>query len=196
MVWSTWDGRDLRQFPRKGSFLSVWLSQGWVLNSSDQFQRLVIDFRKYFDVGLFALGSRHLWVPSWGNLPPYDWIILQQTTPIRSVNLKDEGRSFFMTSVEARFDLLNIRYFTWHNAPVLRQHFRNLYYGLAGEVFTDFGDAYQSADRFGLNSLQWGYGFGLLVLIPYVNVVRLEWSWNPEYSFRDVRFAWKTGISF
>jgi outer membrane protein assembly factor BamA len=196
MLWSVWDDRDFRQFPRKGSFLSLRFSQGWLLNSSDHYQRLLLDFRKYFDLGLFSIGSRHIWIPTWGDSPPYDWIILQQTTPIRSSKLKDEGRAFFMTTVEMRFNLLGRRYFTWHSAPVFKQHFRNLYYGLAGEIFTDFGDTYHSSDQFGLRSLQWGYGFGLLLLIPYVDVVRIEWSWNPEYSFKETRFAWKIGISF
>ena len=191
-----WDGRDLRQLPRKGAYLGGRFTQGWLLSGRQRYQRLALDFRYYHPTKFASICSRLQWHPGWGNVPPYDWIIVESTSPIRSSKLSDEGKSFIGLSVEARFDIFPLRYYTWKKAPYFKSYFRNLKYGLAGEIFIDGGDAYTDPIEPTLKTFMWGYGVGLLLRVPYVDVVRLESSWNPDYSFSDVRFSWKVGISF
>jgi hypothetical protein len=135
-------------------------------------------------------------MPAWGSLPPYDWTIVKSSNLIRSANLSDEGKSFFLSGVELRFDLLKLRYFSWDGAPLLKPYFRNLQYGLAMELFLDLGDAYQVRREIDWESLLWGYGLGLLVRLPYIDVIRLETSWNPEYAFNRMNWSWKIGVAF
>ncbi len=197
MFWTTWDGRDLKQLPRKGWYCDLYYSHGWLLNSKDRFQRFVVDLRKYLPVGKTALCSRIFWSPGWGEIPPYDKIVVRQTSPIRSARLSDEGKSLFLISTELRFDLFRLRYFTWHKSPrLVRQHVRNLKYGLAATLFVDAGDTYTDNDLVNSRSIMWGYGTGLLVRLPYVDVIRLESSWNPEYSLANFVLSWKIGVSF
>ncbi|TKJ41835.1 hypothetical protein CEE37_04510 [candidate division LCP-89 bacterium B3_LCP] len=195
-VSTTWDGRDLRQLSRRGLFGSVRYVQGWVLSLKQQYQRFSVDLRSYLPYHFISLCSRLQWHPSWGSLPPYDWTIIDDNSYIRSVNLSDEGESFYSATFEIRFDLLPLRYFTWQRAPYFKQYFTNLQYGLAAEIFLETGDAYSISDKTSVDNLMWGYGVGLLLRLPYADVIRLESSWNPEYSFSDVLLSWKLGISF
>jgi outer membrane protein assembly factor BamA len=195
-IVAAWDGRDLRQLPRRGFYLGTSLIQGYILSSSQQYQRFLIDIRTYIPYHYLSYCFRVQWLPGWGTVPPYDYIIVENTVPIRSSNLLDEGESFFMATFETRFDIYPLRYFTWHEAPFLKQYFRNLQYGLAAEIFVDVGDVYPSEGTPSVDTLMWGYGLGLLIRVPYADVLRLECSWNPEYSFDDVHFSWKLGVSF
>jgi len=195
-ILAIWDGRDLSTFPRRGLYIETRFINGWILNGSDRYQRLSLDLRTYIPYKNVSLCSRFLWQPGMGNVPPYDWIIVEETSPIRSSKLSDEGESFLFASLEMRMELYHLRYFTWHGAPHFKQYFRNLKYGLAGELFLDVGDAYQTAKTPTMSSLMGGFGAGLLLRVPYVDVIRLETSWNPEYSFRDARFSWRLGVSF
>ncbi len=195
-IGAAWDGRDLRQLPRRGFYIDAWLNHGWLLNTANRFQRFAVDCRKYFPIGASALCSRISWNPGWGSIPPYDRVVIKESSPIRSSRLSDEGKSFLLASMEFRFDIFDLKYFTWHGAPVFKSHFRNLKYGLAAELFIDVGDAYSNGETIGVQSLQWGYGAGLLLRVPYADVIRIESSWNPDYSLADVHFSWKIGVSF
>lgn len=191
-----WDGRDLRTFPRRGLYFGTGFAQGWILNDCDQYRSFSFDLRTYVPYKDLSLCTRFQWQPGMGNVPPYDWFIVEDTAPIRSSKLADEGDSFLMGSLELRVELYHLRYYTWRHAPVLKQYFRNLKYGLASELFLDAGDAYQGDKSVTVGSLMWGFGFGLLLRVPYVDVIRLETSWNPEYSFADARFSWRLSVSF
>ncbi|MCX6640149.1 MAG: BamA/TamA family outer membrane protein [bacterium] len=191
-----WDGRDLWQFPRRGFYGLSRFSHGWILNSDHQFSRLIEDFRVYVPYRRTSLCARLAWQPGWGEIAPYDWYIVEDSTPIRSFRLCDEGKSLVLTSLETRIVLFPLHYFTWQDAPYFKQYFTNLRYGLAAEVFVDAGDVYNKGTEITSSSLMWGYGGGLILRLPYVDVIRLECSWNPKYSFADVLFTWKVGISF
>lgn len=194
---AAYDNRDLQQFPKKGAYLYAWFTHGWLTDSPLQYERFIFDVRRYFSCcAAFSICSRMTWMPAWGAVPPYDWIVVTNTEPIRSARLSDEGKSFFMTSLEMRFELFKLHYFTWYGAPVLKQYVRNLRYGLGIECFVESGDAYNARYDVSIGSLMWGYGVGLLVRLPYIDVLRLESSWNPRYSWRNVNFSWKIGVAF
>jgi len=191
-----WDARDSHIFPRSGVYLEGGVINGWIMNTAQGYRRLNLDARWYYPFTGWALASRLHWVPGWGNLPPYDWIFMNGTSPLRSARLEDEGNSFYMASLEARVDLIPVRYFTWKSAPLFKQYFRNLGFGLSSELFVDAGDAYFSGHDATRTHMHWGYGGGLLFILPYVDVVRLELSWNPEYSWDATQYSFKTNISF
>lgn len=192
-----WDQRDLRIFPRRGFFIGGTFINGWILDGSDRYQRVILDLRGYLPLRKRISGAaRFTWQPGWGNVPPYDWIVVSDTSPLRSSNLSDEGTSYYGFSLETRMDLLPLRQFTWEKAPLLPQYFKNLEYGLSAEVFLDAGDAYLQNAAPTWSSLLWGYGAGLLFQLPYIDVFRLELSLNPEYSLREARLSGKVEISF
>ncbi len=192
-----WDRRDLKIFPRRGFYLEGAVIQGWILDSSLDYQRLQADVRAYYPMSTrISMAGRLQWNPGWGSVPPYDWIVMSGSSPLRSSGLSDEGTSFWGAAWETRMDIWEVRSFTWKKAPIFREYFKNLEYGLSGEVFADFGDAYQSSRQVRWEAVQVGYGAGLLLILPYVDVVRLELCFNPDYSWNAGRFGIKTDISF
>jgi len=194
---AVWDHRDLRIFPRRGYYLEATAHQGWILDSSLRYQHLQFDARGYQPIlPRVSMAGRLLWNPGWGSVPPYDWIVMDGTSPLRSSGLSDEGTSFWGAFWETRLDFLKVRSFTWEKAPLFREYFRNLEYGLSAEIFVDVGDAYQSYRQVGWEAMQTGYGAGLLLILPYVDVLRLELSFNPDYSWNAGKFGLKADISF
>lgn len=194
---SIWDSRDLATFPMEGFYLRGSVSQGWILDNSRKYQKLLLDARSYLPLQeRISLASRMILFPGWGYVPPYDWMYLSEGLPIRTGSLTDEGRSFYMLSVETRFELTRLHYFTWKKAPYFPQYFRNLEYGLGAEIFADCGDAYNDERETGFAELKLGYGAGLLLRLPYVEVVRLEFALNPKRSVKEASLGIKSEISF
>jgi outer membrane protein assembly factor BamA len=193
---SFWDLRDSRIYPQKGIFLQGQLLYGWLLDSNGSYRRIALDARKYVQFHEVTLALRAQWSPGWGDVPPYDWFVAGDTSPIRSAGLSDEGISFWKASFETRKILYPVRYFTWEHAPFLKRYFRNLEYGLAASLFVDAGDIYTQAKSVTGSSVSWGYGGGLLFMLPYVNIFRVELSLNPELPLRKARVSARLGISF
>jgi len=194
---AVWDRRDLKIFPRRGFYLEGTVTQGWILDSSLDFQRLQADVRAYYQMNSrISMAGRMQWNAGWGNVPPYDWIVVDGTSPLRSSGLSDEGTSFWGAFWETRMDILKVRSFTWEKAPIFPEYFKNLEYGLSAEIFVDVGDAYQSYRQVSWKATQIGYGAGLMMILPYVDVLRLEMSFNPDYSWNAGKYGLKTDISF
>ncbi|MFH1863148.1 MAG: BamA/TamA family outer membrane protein [bacterium] len=192
-----WDSRDLRQFPMRGFYAGCRFQYGWILNGTQRYYHGELDLRGYQALTRnLSICSRLFWQPSSEHIPPYDWNIIRNSNPIRSAHLHDEGKSLFLGTIEARIHLLQLRYFSWEAAPLAKRYFTNLQFGLAGALFFDFGDVYNRPEELTEDVLKLGYGVGLLFRIPYLEVLRLELSWNPEYSYEDVEFSWKIGTSF
>lgn len=193
---SFWDLRDSRIFPQKGIFLQGQFLNGWLLDENENYQRIALDMRKYLQFRELIIAMRAQWSPGWGDVPPYDWFVAGDTSPFRSAGLSDEGISFWKTSFEIRKILYPLHYFTWNHAPILKRYFRNLEYGLAASLFVDIGDIYTQTKSITGSSLVRGFGGGLLLMLPYVNIFRVELSMNPELPMRKARVAARLGISF
>jgi hypothetical protein len=116
--------------------------------------------------------------------------------PLRTTGVSDQGRSFYKAALEARFELTDLHYFTWKKAPLFPKYFRNLEYGLGAEIFFEGGDVYNDPSEAGLAELKLGYGAGLLLRLPYVEVTRLELYFNPDRALKEYSYNLKTDISF
>jgi outer membrane protein assembly factor BamA len=191
-----WDTRDDRQFTRKGFYTLSRITHGWLFNADQKYTRFTQDLRLFLPYKSVSLCTRSALFQSWGDIPPYDLFTMEDTSPVRSFGILDQGKSMWIGTFEARLEILPLKYFTWNSAPYFKQYFTNLPYGLATEVFWDMGDVYNEQRSFTLQSFKQGYGVGLLVRLPYAKVVRLESSWNPKYSWQDVLFSWRVGLSF
>jgi outer membrane protein assembly factor BamA len=192
-----WDSRDLVTFPMEGFYLQGGYIRGWILNNGRHYDRLNLDARAYLPMHeRMSLYARLKWAPGWGSVPPYDWFYINGTGPLRTTGVTAEGRSLYLGGLEARMMLTDLHYFTWKQAPLFAQYFRNLEYGLGAEVFVEAGDAYQNAKDTGLDSLMMGYGVGLLLRLPYVQVMRLEYCLNPKHSPKEASFSINMNVAF
>ena len=98
-----------------------------------------------------------------------------------------------LTSVEFRFPILPVRYFSIENGPLIPSLFRNLKFGISAGLFVDNGFVWRNAGDVRLNDFYTGYGAGLHVHLPYINVFRIEYALN---KFGRGQFIFNTGVSF
>jgi len=85
-----------------------------------------------------------------------------------------------LSSLEIRFPILPIRYFSYEGIPMLSTFSRDLKFGLSAGIFVDSGIAWQKSSEFSLKNHFTGSGVGLHIHFPYINVLRLDYAWNDQ----------------
>lgn len=186
-----WDNRDLFEYPRKGYHLTYNIRRTGFTSNQPQFWRFELDNRIYVPIykkTSFAL--RQLFVFNKDKLPIYDRVFLGYSERIRGyfndVFPKPEtyethnSTNISLTSLEIRFPLFPIHYFSLENGPILARLYRNLKFGISGGFFMDSGIAWQYKRQFSLPNFYSGYGCGLHIHLPYVQVLRFDYAFNDK----------------
>ncbi len=83
-----------------------------------------------------------------------------------------------MDHIEARINLLPMKYVSWKDAPLMPSFFRGLKYGLSLGIFMDSGIVWDEPSQFTLKNHNTGYGVGLHLHLPYINLLRIDHAWN------------------
>ncbi|MBS1262775.1 MAG: Outer membrane protein assembly factor BamA [Calditrichaeota bacterium] len=116
-----------------------------------------------------------------GNSPPYEHVLLDRENGIRTaMNSVFTGTWRLLSSAELRGDILPIRYVTIDTFEPIQRYTRNLKFGISAALFTDYGvvggdeDTISYADEWQGAGWDLSYGAGLIVHIPYRDVIRLE----------------------
>jgi outer membrane protein assembly factor BamA len=205
LSWQTrWDNRDLTEYPRKGTYLSLNVQKTGFARDQPEFLRVTIDGRLYAPVSQSTtLPIRQLFIFNSGNTPVYDRVYLGFNERIRGyynlvlpdpARYADFGRyNISLTSVELRFPILPIRYFSIRNGPLVPRLFRNLKFGLSAGLFVDNGLVWRNAGEVRSKDFRTGYGVGLHIRLPYINVFRVEYARN-RVGRAQVIFS--TGVRF
>ncbi len=199
-----WEHRDLTEYPRKGTFIAVNVQRTGFGKSQPDYWRMTFDGRFYEPlVGSLSLGVRQFFILNGGNMPVYDRVFLGFNERIRgyyNMILPDptryaEYRSYniSLTSLEFRFTLLPVRYFSIKNGPLIPSLFRNLKFGISAGVFVDSGIVWRNAGEIRWNDFTTGYGIGIHIHLPYINVLRVEYALN---KMGRGQFIIDTGVSF
>ncbi|GAB4375862.1 MAG: hypothetical protein Kow0042_21640 [Calditrichia bacterium] len=187
----TYDNRDLREYPRRGFFHQSSFQRTGLTNRQPRFWRFQFDNRAYIPLyKLISLGARNYLLINEGSLPIYDRSFLGYSERIRGYYDRifpplGQYRNFdspqlMLNSLEIRFPLLPVRYFTWKNAPFFASLYKDLKFGISGGVFIDSGTAWQQTRQLSLSKFFTGYGLGLHIHLPYANVLRIEHAWSDE----------------
>jgi len=205
LSWQTrWENRDLTEYPRKGTYLAVNVQRTGFTKAQPEYWRMTIDGRFYQPVfGSAALAVRQLFILNSGNVPVYERVFLGFNERIRgyyNLILPDPAHfadyasyNISLTSLEFRFPILPVRYFSIKNGPLVPSVFRNLKFGLSAGFFVDNGIVWRNAGDVRLNNFYTGYGVGIHILLPYINVLRIEYALN---KLGQGQFILNTGISF
>ena len=205
LSWLTrWDNRDLAEYPRKGTYLSLNVQRTGFARTQPEYWRMTVDGRFYQPVlGTSALAVRQLFILNSGFMPVYDRIFLGYNERVRgyyNLVLPDPARfaefpsySISLTSLEFRFPILPIRYFSIENGPLIPSLFRNLKFGLSAGFFVDNAFVWRSAADIRLKDFYTGYGAGLHFHLPYIDVFRIEYALN---KFGRGQLIFNAGISF
>ncbi len=202
-----YDKRDLFEYPRSGVFAKLWAQRTGFNSQQVHFWRYGADLRGYKRIyrGL-ALGARVMTNLAQDEIPFYERVFLGYSTRVRGhfngnendqiqsrtiaslgnkTNLfKDEGENLIFSSVELRFPILPVRYFSMNDMPGFGGYLQNLKFGLSAGIFLDYGRVWfqkPPPDRpRRVLPPQLGYGAGLHIHLPYINLLRLELAFDEE----------------
>ncbi|NUM78186.1 hypothetical protein HUU40_27805, partial [candidate division KSB1 bacterium] len=95
------------------------------------------------------------------------------------------GENLALTSVELRVPLIPLRYHRLEQTrlfqdSLLGRYMRTLKFGVSAGLFADYGVIWNHAGGFDLDRGRGGFGAGLHIHMPYLNVLRLEAAFNED----------------
>jgi outer membrane protein assembly factor BamA len=121
-------------------------------------------------LGVFALATVQTGIVG-ETLPEYLQFALGGANSVRGWSLGSrQGRNQFIGGLEYAFVAQPVRHF--------RVKGMNLYGGLQVVAFADVGLAWNTRTDFDFQSGITGYGVGLRLLVPFVDLIRLDLAWG------------------
>jgi outer membrane protein insertion porin family len=176
------DTRDLYYYPSKGWFNRVVLNQNGLFQVHDQYEQLTIDTRNYLSLGPLILAWRYYQTYLFGEVPIYRLNYIGFNERIRGhFYTEREGRNVNIGSMEIRFPILPIVYYSYSLPPIPAEYLKNLKLGLSGCLFIDSGIIWNTAPQYSFSNFDTGFGFGLHIHLPYVEVLRLDYGFNRKF---------------
>ena len=168
-----YDDRDLVTNPHRG-----WWSEVDVSKSAGDadFWTFIVDVRRYQPIvkrhtlALFSLLT--LQTGDVGtDIPVYLDFHIGGTNTIRGWDLDGRfGKNQFINTVGYRYNLVEPRPFEVFGTQ--------LHLGLQLSAFGDFGHAWDESNEFKLENFIEGYGFGVRLLVPFVEMIRMDFGWG------------------
>ena len=190
-----YDARDLYHFPSKGIRLDVYASQTGFTQTLNYY-KYGIDFRFYVPIyKKIVFAARSATDLSQGSLPDYGKSFLGYDERIRGYfNTRKEGDNRAMLGAELRFPIVPIRYVSMGGtASSFGSYGNDLPFGLSGEIFYDAGATWLQGQQLHQENFIKGFGVGLLLHVPYVHVLRLEYAFDQE---RNSEVIFDVGVYF
>jgi len=175
-----YDSRDYSPWPGRGWYADAGVALKLVAAESD-YLFVVGDVRRYQPLpggGILAGRLRVDW--SSGRLPLYNRLYLGYSERVRGhFNEVVEGDGRVVAGAALRWPLLKRRYFNLTDEDEgYLDYFRNLPFALHAELFYDAGliagGSWSRAEQRRLG----GFGAGLALQLPYVELLRFERAWN------------------
>ncbi len=153
------------------------------------FWRFEFDNRLYLPIyrGL-SLGGRELLIINEGEMPVYQRVFLgfeerirgyfYEVFPDPALYQRYTSTSLSLSSLELRFPIVPIRFFSFADGPVMPTLYRDLKFGISAGIFMDSGIVWQNQNEFTLKNFYTGYGIGLHFHLPYIHLLRIELAIN------------------
>ena len=85
-----------------------------------------------------------------------------------------EGKHVQIGSIETRFNIIPISYFSLNLPAIPAQYLQNLQLGLSAALFIDTGIVWATSDEYTKDNFRTGFGFGLHIHLPYVEIFRVD----------------------
>jgi len=172
-----YDSRDLWTNPRRGWWTEFdVLNRGGFLGGNGNYQQFNIDVRRFQPIAerhtlaFFSLTT--LQTGTVGvDIPVSEDFHLGGTNTIRGWGLNSSiGKNQFINTAEYRYTLLKPRDFSIKGFTV--------FLGVLLAGFTDFGIAWDESREFQSENFITGVGFGVRLLIPFVEVLRIDFAYG------------------
>ncbi len=185
-----YDTRDLAEYPRIGTLISLGISKYGLGTEEVNYQRYSYDLRRYipmyYDVVLAArmFGS----AVGGGTVPNYGHVYYGYGERIRGHFFEIwEGENIFGSSAEFHYPLLKPSYFRIPKIPL--EQFRDFRYALYFSAFADIGNVRYRRQPLELKEFLSGFGVGLNLLLAYSVVVRFEYAFgSPKFTNGEIIF--------
>ncbi len=185
------DTRDLYYYPSSGWFNRIYLYQNGLFQDYDNYEQLIVDNRFYLPLGPLILACRYYQNYLFGQVPVYRLNYIGFNERIRGhFYTEKEGRHVNTGSVEIRFPILPIVYYSFNIPPIPERYLKNLKLGLSGCLFMDSGIIWNKADQYGINNFDTGFGLGLHLHLPYVEVFRFDYAFNRKFRGQLILETW------
>lgn len=175
-----YDRRDYYAYPKKGWYV---LASGQIVNDggSVHYGKIRCDIRRYQPIFAdISVGGRACFDVSAGKMPIYEHTIIGLQERVRG-HFYDmrEGENRFLGSVECRFPILPLRYFTLEESDSPYDTYgKNLPFGISGGLFIDTGAVWDHNQAMHPDRFNSGYGLGLHFHLPYLELLRFERAWD------------------
>lgn len=191
-----YDKRDLHEYPHSGAYLSAYVKKaghkGYVINYS----HYGADLRIYIPLtSSWTFALRSACDLSRGLIPIYDHTYLGYNERIRGYFYDQfEGENRMMGGAAIRFPIRKITYHTFFQDTPFRDYYRNLKFGISGELFIDSGMVWYQSEEPKKKKLLTGFGAGIHFHLPYVYLLRLEYGFNKKDTGQWILFD--VGVPF
>lgn len=178
-----YDARDLFEFPLSGVYTMLWAKRTGFRSEYIHYFRYGADLRVYKKISShLSLAGRVMADLHDDDLPIYDHVFLGYSNRVRGhFYSKKEGENLALTSLELRWPILPVRYFSFEDMPMFGPYMQHLQFGMSLGFFADYGRVWSPDKQKNLPvSEQFGYGAGLNLHLPFVSILRLEWAFNED----------------
>jgi outer membrane protein assembly factor BamA len=169
----TLDTLDISTNPRSGTWAELEVDRLFGDASSWSF---ILDGRRFqplsarHGLGMFALTTFQTGEPA-VQLPEYLRFALGGANSVRGWDVGSRrGRNQFIGTLEYSYVVKPVTAFSVAGL--------NLYAGVQLVGFADLGLAWDDGDDFDTRTAIDGYGFGMRLLVPFVDVIRVEMAWG------------------
>ena len=192
LTWQLkWDKRDLYEYPKNGFLIVHHFRKFGLTVHQPDFWRFEFDNRLYLPIFQeLSLGCRELVIVNEGEMPIYQRVFLgfeerirgyfYEVFPDPSLHQKYTSTNISLSSLELRFPILPTRYFSFKDGPVIPSLYRDLKFGISAGIFMDSGIVWQHQKEVTLKNFYTGYGIGLHIHLPYVQLLRVEMAINDK----------------
>lgn len=178
-----YDSRDLKQYPSGGLYLNATLFRLGLFNSANDVINYQLDMRYYRPLGRFTLAGRLYHSASLGDVPFYQLSYLGFAERIRGhFNDIYEGTRVALAAFEFRFPIVPLFRLSLPDTFMPSGTTQNLRFGLNGALFLDSGQVWSAERPFDGAAMQTGFGVGLHIRVPYVEVLRLELAFDTQFN--------------
>jgi outer membrane protein assembly factor BamA len=198
-LWSAllslrYDTRNIYAYPESGWYTFFSILKNGLFQKYNNYYRLTGDIRKYIPIGSFILAGRFYQSNLFDQIPIYRLNYIGFNERIRG-HFYDvrEGKHVQVASLALRFPIIPIHYLSFVFPGIPNPYLKNLKIGLNGGFFIDSGIVWGRSHEYGWNNFKTGFGFGLHLRMPYVEVFRIDYAFDRQL---DGQFIAEIGIAF
>ncbi len=178
-----YDSRDLKQYASSGLFLNATFFRLGLFNNANDVNSYQLDMRYYRPLGRFTLAGRLYHSASLGEVPFYQLSYIGFAERIRGhFNEVFEGTRVALAAFEFRFPIVPLFRLSLPETFMPSGTTQNLRFGLNGALFLDSGQVWSAERPFDGAAMKTGFGVGLHIRVPYVEVFRLELGFDTRFN--------------